>query len=326
MTRRTDWAEYAHFDAHRERTGRGGVGPTRPGDGPDGEGAFDGDRPLWGGSCEGADACGPDGPRDPYGDEPHSGRPHDEGRYGDGRHDEGRYGDGPHGEGTQGVGPHGGGPRGEGPHGGGPPGGGRRGGGPRGRRRRGFGGPADEDGGSFSSSRAEQEESPGDPAERARAICLRLLTGTPRTRKQLADALRKKEIPEDVAEEVLSRFEEVGLIDDGAFAGAWVESRHHGRGLARRALARELRTKGVDSALIDEAVAQLDAEQEESTARDLVARKLRSTRGLDRDRRIRRLAGMLARKGYPEGMALRVVRRALEEEGEDTEFLDREEF
>lgn len=177
------------------------------------------------------------------------------------------------------------------------------------------------DSGSPSSSRAEKGE-PRDPVEQARNICLRLLTGTPRTRKQLADALRKREIPDEAAEEVLSRFEDVGLIDDAAFADAWVESRHHGRGLARRALVRELRTKGVDSAVIDEAVGQLDSDQEEETARELVARKLRSTRGLERDKRLRRLAGMLARKGYGEGMALRVVRRALEEEGEDTEGLD----
>ncbi|WP_270891287.1 recombination regulator RecX [Streptomyces sp. DHE17-7] len=176
------------------------------------------------------------------------------------------------------------------------------------------------------SSRAEKGEPPRDPVEQARAICLRLLTGTPRTRKQLADALRKREIPEEAAEEVLSRFEEVGLIDDSAFADAWVESRHHGRGLARRALARELRTKGVDATVIDTAVSQLDSEQEEETARELVARKLRATRGLDRDKRLRRLAGMLARKGYPEGMALRLVRQALEEEGEDTEFLDDEPY
>ncbi|MFF7333776.1 recombination regulator RecX [Streptomyces sp. NPDC008150] len=204
----------------------------------------------------------------------------------------------------------------------------------RGRRRRGadeaFGGEgepgAPEDPGGLSSRGAGREEPPADPVERARAICLRLLTGTPRTRKQLADALRKREIPDEAAEEVLSRFEEVGLINDGAFADAWVESRHHGRGLARRALARELRTKGVDGALIDEAVAQLDPEQEEATARELVDRKLRSTRGLDRDKRLRRLAGMLARKGYSEGVALRVVRQALEEEGEDTEFLADEGF
>ncbi|MER5181907.1 recombination regulator RecX [Streptomyces sp. NPDC002896] len=222
-----------------------------------------------------------------------------------------------------------------GPGGGGPSGGfgevsrrdGRPGGG--GRRRRGRSGHQDsgfQDSGSPASSRAESGAPPGDPAEQARAICLRLLTGTPRTRKQLADALRKREIPDDVAEEVLSRFEEVGLINDSAFADAWVESRHHGRGLARRALAQELRTKGVDSTLIEEAVAQLDSEQEEATARELVARKLRTTRGLDRDKRLRRLAGMLARKGYSEGMALRVVRQALEEEGEDAESLDGEGF
>ncbi|WUT38238.1 recombination regulator RecX [Streptomyces sp. NBC_00690] len=177
-------------------------------------------------------------------------------------------------------------------------------------------------GGGSDSSRAEAGLPPQDPAERARSICLRLLTGTPRTRKQLADALEKREIPQEVADEVLSRFEEVGLINDAAFADAWVESRHHGRGLARRALARELRTKGVEPALIDEAVGQLDPEREEETARELVARRLRSTRGIDRDRRIRRLAGMLARKGYGEGVALRVVRQALEEEGESMEEMD----
>ncbi|MET9495190.1 recombination regulator RecX [Streptomyces sp. NPDC006552] len=200
----------------------------------------------------------------------------------------------------------------------------RGGAGSRGRRRRGgFGDQpgATGDDGPPDSSRAGRGEPSGDPAERARNICLRLLTGTPRTRKQLADALRKREIPDEVAQEVLGRFEEVGLINDSAFADAWVESRHHGRGLARRALARELRTKGVDSTVIDEAVGQLDVEQEEETARELVARKLRSTRGLDRDKRLRRLAGMLARKGYSEGMALRVVRQALEEEGEETEDL-----
>nr|WP_308297340.1 recombination regulator RecX [Streptomyces sp. UNOB3_S3] len=176
-------------------------------------------------------------------------------------------------------------------------------------------------GGSVSPSRAGAGAPPS-PEEQARAICLRLLTGSPRTRKQLADALAKRGIPAEAAEEVLSRFVDVGLIDDAAFAGAWVESRHHGRGLARRALARELRTKGVDSAIVDEAVGQLDAEQEERTARELVQRKLRSTRGLDREKRLRRLAGMLARKGYSEGLALRVVRRALEEEGDDPELLD----
>lgn len=167
--------------------------------------------------------------------------------------------------------------------------------------------------GGSSESRASREP-PLDPEEQARALCLRLLTGNPRTRRQLADAMRKREIPEEVAEYVLGRFEDVGLIDDQAFANAWVESRHRGRGLARRALAQELRHRGVDAQLVSDAVGLLDAEQEEATARDLVARRIRGTRGLDRDKRIRRLASMLARKGYSEGLALKVVRDALAEE------------
>ncbi|CAL9431346.1 recombination regulator RecX [Streptomyces sp. enrichment culture] len=317
MTRRTDWAEYEYALPGAPR-GRGtGDGPDFASDGDDGH--LDGEYGERGGpggreryrgrrGDEGPDAYGGSGPFDGTG-----GYGGDRGYGGDGGPDAGDAGGEPYGGGS---------PRGRSFGGTG----GARGGG-RGRgRRRGFGDAPGADEGAPSSARDERGESSGDPAERARAICLRLLTGTPRTRKQLADALRKREIPEDVAQEVLDRFEEVGLIDDGAFADAWVESRHYGRGLARRALARELRTKGVDSALIEDAVAQLDSEQEEATARELVARKLRATRGLDRDKRLRRLAGMLARKGYPEGMALRVVRQALEEEGEDTEFLEDGDF
>ncbi|MFJ2030986.1 recombination regulator RecX [Streptosporangium sp. NPDC087985] len=160
-----------------------------------------------------------------------------------------------------------------------------------------------------------------DPQAVARAICLRLLTMAPRTRAQLAEALRKREVPEEAAEAVLERFSEVGLIDDEAFAAAWVSSRHAGRGLARRALASELRHRGVDEDTVKEAVGQLDSDQEVETARRLVARKLSSTRGLEPAARTRRLAGMLARKGYGPGLAFRVVREALEsEEAEDPTF------
>ena len=148
-------------------------------------------------------------------------------------------------------------------------------------------------------------------------MCLRLLTLAPRTRAQLADALRKRGIPDGAAEEVLSRFEEVGLIDDAAFARAWVESRHYSRGLAGRALSAELRQRGVAAdeirAAIDE---QLGPEAEVGAARRLVEAKLAATRGLPPEQRTRRLAGMLARKGYPAGLAFRVIRAALETEGD----------
>ncbi|GII89901.1 regulatory protein RecX [Sinosporangium siamense] len=141
-----------------------------------------------------------------------------------------------------------------------------------------------------------------------------MLTLAPKTRAQLADALRKREIPDEVAEAVLSRFSEVGLIDDEAFAEAWVSSRHHGRGLARRALAAELRHRGVEDEMVKAAVDRLDPDQEVETARRLVAKKLASTRGLAPEVRMRRITGMLARKGYAPGLAFRVVREAMEAE------------
>jgi regulatory protein len=146
-----------------------------------------------------------------------------------------------------------------------------------------------------------------------------LLSSQPRTRAELADALARKNVPGEAAAAVLDRFGEVGLIDDAAFASAWVESRHHGRGLARRALAQELRDRGVDAAVAQAALGQVGAESEEATARALIARKLASTRGLPTASRMRRLVGLLARKGYPQGVVLRVVREAIAAEGTATD-------
>jgi regulatory protein len=161
------------------------------------------------------------------------------------------------------------------------------------------------------------EDPLGDPESVARAVCLRLLTLQPRTRAELAAALAKRGVPDEAATTVLSRFTDVGLIDDRAFAAAWVDSRHAGRGLSRRALASELHRRGIDGEIVDAAVSAVDAEAEERAARQLVDRRLASTRRLDQPARLRRLAGMLARKGYPGGLAVRVVRAALAAEGAD---------
>jgi regulatory protein len=139
---------------------------------------------------------------------------------------------------------------------------------------------------------------------------------------ELATALARKGISEEVAAAVLDRYDEVGLIDDAAFARAWVSSRHAGRGLARRALATELRQRGVDREVADEALGSLDEETEAETARALVDRKLRTVRG-EPDAVFRRLVGMLARKGYPAGVAVRAVKEALAaQSAEAAEFAD----
>ena len=133
------------------------------------------------------------------------------------------------------------------------------------------------------------EDDLGDPESVARAICLRALTGAAKTRQQLAGLLARRGIPEGAAVAVLDRLTEVGLIDDAAFARAWVGSRQAGRGLARRALRAELHAKGVDAEVAAEAVALVDEEDERSAARDLVRRRLSGMHRLDRATVTRRL-------------------------------------
>ena len=153
---------------------------------------------------------------------------------------------------------------------------------------------------------------PADPEAVARNICLRALTMAPKTRGQLADLLAGRNVPDDVATKVLDRFTDVGLIDDAAFANAWVQSRHNGgRGLAKRALTQELRRKGIDDDTLEQALETVDEESELRTAKSLVARKLPSMRGLAPEARTRRLVSMLARKGYGAGTAFRAVREAV---------------
>ncbi|MGH3371236.1 MAG: regulatory protein RecX [Nocardioidaceae bacterium] len=156
-----------------------------------------------------------------------------------------------------------------------------------------------------------------DAEEVARKILLDQLTGQARSRAELAAKLAKRRVPEDVASRLLDRFEEVGLIDDAAFARAWVESRQPGKGLARRALAQELRRKGVDDEVARGALDEVDHEDEEAAARTQVRRKLRTLQRVDRATATRRLAGMLARKGYTGEVVWRVVREEVGAHGLD---------
>ncbi|MEU7874223.1 regulatory protein RecX [Dactylosporangium sp. NPDC049140] len=161
-----------------------------------------------------------------------------------------------------------------------------------------------------------------DAREAAREICLRQLAVRPRTRTELATAMRKRGVEDEIAAEILDRYDEVGIIDDAAFARAWVSSRHHGKGLSRRALAGELRRKGVSVDEMGEALEELTPDLEEETAKALVVRRLRIETRATPEAVFRRLVGMLGRKGYPPGLAIRLVKDAMAERADAAEFAD----
>ena len=153
--------------------------------------------------------------------------------------------------------------------------------------------------------------------EQARALCLRLLTARARTRAELEGQLAKRGYPDDVSSRVLDRLTDVGLIDDADFAEQWVRSRRVNAGKGKRALAAELRTKGVDNEVITAALADIDTRAERERAEQLVNDKLRRERNTDDEAKLtRRLVGMLARRGYSQPMAFDVVKIALANEHE----------
>jgi regulatory protein len=160
------------------------------------------------------------------------------------------------------------------------------------------------------------EDREPDPASVARAIVLRQLTSAPKSRLQLERKLAERNVPGDVAAAVLDRFEEVKLVDDAEFADMWVRSRSQSRKLAKGALRRELADKGIDPETAAAALEQLSDEDEEAAARQLVERKLRPGTDLSdrtaRDKAARRLASMLARKGYQPSQAFRIVGEVLD--------------
>ncbi|WP_246160601.1 regulatory protein RecX [Nocardioides humilatus] len=158
-----------------------------------------------------------------------------------------------------------------------------------------------------------------DPESVARKILLDQLTGQARSRHELAERLARRNVPDEVAGRLLDRFEEVGLVDDEAFARLWVDSRQRTRGLARRALAQELRRKGIADETARSVLDEVDPADEAEAARELVRKKLRSMRSVDDTVAARRLAGMLGRKGYPAGMAFAIVRDELEKAGRELE-------
>ena len=144
--------------------------------------------------------------------------------------------------------------------------------------------------------------------EAARDVVLRRLDRSPAPRAALADLLARKEVAPDIAEEVLDRLESVGLVDDAAYAAALARTRFAEKGAARRAIAEELRRKGLGEDDIRAALGQIDSDDEATAALALARKKLAATRGLEPAVRRRRALALLPRTAYPREAAPRAPR------------------
>jgi regulatory protein len=158
--------------------------------------------------------------------------------------------------------------------------------------------------------------------ELAREAVLRSLTAAPKSRAELARSLARKGYPEHVVTPVLDRFEEVRLVDDAEYADMIVRTRHSERGQARRAISAELYRRGVDPETAAGALEQIDGDDERAAAAELARKHVSRTRGLDRDKRVRRAVGALSRKGHSPSVAFAAVKDALADEGDEGDDAD----
>lgn len=169
------------------------------------------------------------------------------------------------------------------------------------------------------------EPTPELTTEQAERLCretaLRLLSTRARSRHEIEENLRGKELPAEAITHVMDRFEEVGLIDDEAFAQAWVESRNRSKGYASARLAQELRRKGIAEEHIAAALEQLDGDDLRAQAENLALKRLGYSDlppdryGPDRKERekvMRRIVSHLQRKGYAPGVCMAATRSAME--------------
>ena len=152
--------------------------------------------------------------------------------------------------------------------------------------------------------------SPEKQESRARNVLLHQIARSAKSTSQLRKILEQREIDSEIAEKVLERFTEVGLIDDAAYAETIVNSRRNYKGLAKSAIKRELNEKGVSQELVEEAISGITAEDDFESAKQLANRRFRQMAHLDKDVRTRRLAGYLQRKGYASNAVFAAIRFA----------------
>lgn len=135
-----------------------------------------------------------------------------------------------------------------------------------------------------------------------------MLTHSQRSEAQLREGLVSRDVEPSLADEIIERYREVGLLDDEALAAAIARTRHRERGRSRRAVGDELRRKGFAHEHIEAALAQITADDEREAATELARRRWGQLGAAPHEARVRRVVGMLGRRGYPPSLAFDIVK------------------
>ena len=147
--------------------------------------------------------------------------------------------------------------------------------------------------------------------EKATSHALRYLSYRPRSEFEVRGRLRLR-YDEQVAESVIARLKELGLLDDRAFAHAWSQGRMSSRPRSAALIRRELLAKGVDTETVR---AEVDTLDDEESAYNAGLRAARSLASADYTTFRRKMWGYLHRRGFGQSIVRKTVGRLWEERG-----------
>jgi regulatory protein len=142
----------------------------------------------------------------------------------------------------------------------------------------------------------------------AKQVATRQLSYRSRSSAELRQTLHQRGFPDQIIDDVIARFTELGYLDDADFARRWIQTREQLAPRGARLLRQELRQKGISADLAEEAIEEADLDDTESAAR-IAERRLPRMSDLDRDTKRRRLAAYLERRGFSYDVIRKIDRR-----------------
>ena len=131
----------------------------------------------------------------------------------------------------------------------------------------------------------------------AKGVATRQLSHRPRSVAELRQTLGQRGFGPHIIDQVIARFAELGYLDDADFARRWIANREQLAPRGTRLLKQELRQKGIDAELTEEAIAGAGLDDLDSAMR-IGEHRLAKLTGLDLETQRRRLAAYLERRGF----------------------------
>jgi regulatory protein len=147
--------------------------------------------------------------------------------------------------------------------------------------------------------------------KRAENISLHALSRRGVSSHEMAKTLRSRDLPEEVVIAEVERLERVGLLDDAELAENLVRTKQDRKGLGKQAITAELRQRGIAQEAIEQAVSEIDDDEEQARCDEWALKRAGQLRGLDQATAERRLNAFLMRRGYRSEVIRRAVEKAL---------------